>query len=444
MKPALPAITLILVLAVLGPAGADQGFLFDMKLDGDRRASAEAFRGVLPARFLQTGQGAEIEEIAKAHGIPLPPNPKGYTRTELGHRIAGDYAFTNLLHTFGRVGPPGARGDYVLTQIKFWGGEPMPSRGRVERGLAAVVGALGQPDAIYHYTRGLGENRRVTNTKLKFRWLRSGARLDYQVERQGLPFWFELEYTTPQALPGIAGRFNEKSWLEADDADPMDELKTFLDRIPRLPAGDGGFAILEPDKTLAGRLSQFTEVISRRGDVIWDKQYRDLAAKLDRALQADFKRFATKDELYSHLLSICQNGLPGSSSGAIQCGAAAYLASFDDPAALDYLFAAGEIDLPEGVKIHAHEGIGRLCSGEVMDRVLAMLDTADSDAAYYILLSLDTREKLAELKQKLPRTVTSERGKRAGYGAVNNLPSMIENHEAIRAREAAAAGQEDR
>ena len=412
---------LILIPSATQGADADPRRFFDIDLPAGKSISPETFRGVLPYQILSLGQGSSPADISKLHKLKGGAQPAEKVGSpDIRLRLPGDYAFTQVFYTFSFG---------QLRKVAFHGGQPIPSRGRVERCYESLVHLLGKPEGVYERTGGRA--RTVSNTQLLVRWKVDGAAVIFRLRHEyQIPFLFELEYLSPQAMQKLRGRetLSDKLWKRTDQ---RDAVKAFLDQANVLPPGDASFQVIEPASDEAGRLRQYNLAVGRKGEPIWDIQYKQLAEKLDGLLRADYKaRFKTKHEVYAHLLAICEGYQRGFSSGDVQCGAAAYLASFDDPAVDEYLFKGIEIEIPPGIAEYCKQGIARRCKGKVMDRVLEWIDSGNdglSSHAYYILLDIKSDAQIDELEKKMAG-LKSERGRSAAASALLKLRHWERRH----------------
>lgn len=273
-----------------------------------------------------------------------------------------------------------------------------PSEGRLTGFVNELGNLLGQPTAAYRKT----QYQRVDPLSLVLVWRNEPDELRLSMNRGGRILTLKLEYFPGPANPGLA-RVNSSSPLDPLEILPLDKLMTnFIKEIDFLLPGDGTLPQLplpESEKDMLAAYSSLS-VTALKTTRDWRTRLLPFRERLNKALQDHYSNL-TITERYQRLLDIAEAKVLGLSSGEVQVGAAAFLGSHDGDEVINFLLKGMEVELPSGVEMECANGIASQCEGEMMDRVILMLDSPKEwDKGTSILTYLSTPEQLAELRLK--------------------------------------------
>ena len=135
------------------------GGLFDIELVDGQTIEEDDFHGILPMKMFGLRGDMSLEEMSQIHGLESEDNGRDSRGSMMWDiDIVDDHAFTGGIFYMDSKG---------LEKIQFWGGMPIPSRGRVERCYASIKRLIGEPDGMYH----LKKNKRPKpESTLAIRW----------------------------------------------------------------------------------------------------------------------------------------------------------------------------------------------------------------------------------------------------------------------------------
>lgn len=273
-----------------------------------------------------------------------------------------------------------------------------PSKGRFIAWIRGLEHLLGPPKEAYREFR----YDRVNEQSLTLVWSTEQDVILLRAKRDASTLDLYLTYlpgSDNPALPRLANIPREPVKFESSEKLVAD----FTEKLQFFPEGDEVIQVMEVPDNERDLLAAYSAYILANDlstdhdrELIW-KPFR---AKLEIALD-EFYGEIPKRERFRRLSKITEGKISGFTTGDVQVGAAMILAKYDDPDAIEYLFRGLEVELPTGVETACAAGIARQCEGDIMDRVLQMLEFPNSrDDAGSILSGLSTKRQFTELAGK--------------------------------------------
>lgn len=273
-----------------------------------------------------------------------------------------------------------------------------PTQGRMLAMVKELERLLGKPTLV-------GRERFLDDKNEKslvLQWRKPEGAIFLEMERSGDFLEMDLDYY-PGADNVAIPRVDRSSKPEPLAYESVDQLMgDFIEDLGFFPEGDGARPPLEVpvgEKNMLAeinKLDAFEDGGFRARD--WKEFYEPVWVKLQAGLNEHYKDL-TAAERFDRLLMIAEGKVEGMMAGEVQCGAATFLGGYDDPLVFDYLIKGMDVELPAGVAMECAEGLGRICKGEVMDRVVAMYQVrGGGDKANQILMNLKTKQQIRELK----------------------------------------------
>lgn len=399
------------VIGLHAAAARDQ--IFDLEIRDGEDFEEREFSGLLPTPVFDLRADATLDSVETSRANP----PDGTVRGELKRsgsliieELPGDGMFGRVDYDFG---PGGGLEEVTLsTQLL------VPSRGRLERLYGALVRLLGPPERLDRQLL----YERPNPESLNFTWKQDGHRLLLLLKNDESYFsamltWYPGE--TNKTYGRVLARFHQDA-----SADPTASLKAYLDRVKKLPAGDGP-PVPEPAAAdEAACFRQYHEANQVRFGRKWRLADKPQIAVLRESLARRYRPLGDKGAC-EHLLAIVQGKQPGMNDYEVRNGAEAYLASLDTTEAIPCLF---EVLRPESGLLSrpAVDGLAARCKGDVLDQVVRMLEAGGNSADQAMSILSVIRDPTLQLaaERRVPALKSADAKKRARWavGYAKGLP----------------------
>lgn len=402
------------VLIVTVKAEETSKMLFGIPLQPKEAMRVEAFKDLIPVSVFSIRKEMKAPEVVRTlrdFQIETTRTPSFASWLKCVTPEGNHFEHLDVLWEAGRI-----------SSLKLSACRLPPARGRLLRLVTELERLLGKPIGAFRQM----DYGRAIPLSLILEWKHGSDVLRLSLMREGEIFEMELcYYPGPDnpVLPRIDRVKREPVVFETLGT----LIQGFIEEIQFLPAGDGmrqPINLPEGEREMLAAYSRLS-IKAKNKNRDWKETWQPFQQRLDEALRNHYSKL-TKAAMYERLVLIAEGKVAGFSSGEIQVGAAGFLAGHDDPKVIDYLIRGLDVELPSGVGICCADGIGRQCSGKLMDRVLKMFDAPETRSnAASILLSLTTRSQLEELKTKAKKSNPEARE------GINAVISMLLRRESM-------------
>ncbi|MDF1811299.1 MAG: hypothetical protein P1V20_03770 [Verrucomicrobiales bacterium] len=248
--------------------------------------------------------------------------------------------------------------------------------------------------------RTRGKLRSEIPREIYIQWSRPEGRIDLFLDVDDF-IYFGAEcrlifYPTGSARQQRGDRYLSPSLSFRES--PRAMLTAYLDHNSAFIDGDGPVPPIAVGKTPAARFDQYgdTVYLNESLDFRTNRQIGDLRRRLEQALEKEFSVYPVP-ERYERILEVALGRGQIRGSGGVQVGAAAFLAHYDDPAALPMLREGLKVNLPGGVELYCAKGIAKTCTGPSMLETVEQF-RKDEGKAHLILFNLPSEKQIEELR----------------------------------------------